>query len=109
MGIANGKTPDPEELMMRLLRIVCLLATLCLSAQLPAQTKLKDEQVKFFEAKIRPVLVDQCYSCHSADSRDLGGGLQLDSRAGLLKGGDSGAQSCRQASAEFVANSHQAC
>ena len=76
--------------MMRLPRIVCLLATLGLSAQLPAQSKLKDEQVKFFEAKIRPVLVDQCYSCHSAESRDLGGGLQLDSRAGLLKGGDSG-------------------
>ena len=77
--------------MMRLPRIACLFATLCVSAHLPAQTKLKDEQVKFFEAKIRPVLVDQCYSCHSADSRDLGGGLQLDSRAGLLKGGDSGA------------------
>ncbi len=76
---------------MQLPRIVGLLGALCLMCTpLSAQTKLKDEQVKFFEAKIRPVLVEQCYSCHSAESRDLGGGLQLDYRAGLLKGGDSG-------------------
>ncbi len=70
--------------------IVCTLSLLCLPQSLRAQARLKDEQLKFFEAKIRPVLVDQCYSCHSADSRDLGGGLQLDSRDGLLKGGDNG-------------------
>ena len=42
----------------------------------------------FFESKIRPVLVKHCYECHSAD--DANGGLALDSRAGLLHGGDSG-------------------
>lgn len=68
--------------------IICLVTAGANS--LWAQNKLKDEQLKFFEAKIRPVLVDQCYSCHSADSRDLGGGLQVDSRDGLLKGGDNG-------------------
>src|SRR5205807_1570091 len=49
------------------------------------------EQVKFFEAKIRPVLVDQCYSCHSAKAEKLKGGLALDTRDGLRAGGDSGA------------------
>src|SRR5262249_28175531 len=39
---------------------------------------------------IRPVLVEKCYSCHSADAKILRGGLLLDSRDGLLKGGDSG-------------------
>ncbi len=43
-----------------------------------------------FEKKIRPVLVAQCYSCHAADSKEIKGGLTLDTRAGLRKGGDSG-------------------
>ena len=49
--------------------------------------------IEFFEAKIRPVLVEQCYKCHSAEAakaKKLRGGLLLDTRAGLLKGGDSG-------------------
>jgi hypothetical protein len=48
---------------------------------------------EFFEKKIRPVLVAHCYSCHSAEARTkkrLRGGLQLDTRDGLRKGGDSG-------------------
>src|SRR5262245_51604759 len=44
----------------------------------------------FFEARIRPVLVDKCYSCHSSQAEELQGGLLLDSREGLLRGGDSG-------------------
>jgi mono/diheme cytochrome c family protein len=49
---------------------------------------------EFFEKKVRPVLVEHCYSCHSAAAaRDgtLKGGLQLDTRAGVRQGGDSGA------------------
>jgi len=45
--------------------------------------------VEFFEAKVRPVLVASCYPCHSAEKK-VRGGLQLDSREALLKGGDSG-------------------
>jgi hypothetical protein len=48
------------------------------------------EQVEFFERRVRPVLVNQCYECHSAKSVELKGGLLLDSRAGVLKGGDHG-------------------
>ncbi len=47
-------------------------------------------QLKFFEDRIRPVLVKHCYSCHSADAKSVKGGLLLDSREGLLLGGDSG-------------------
>ncbi|MBX3418459.1 MAG: PSD1 domain-containing protein [Pirellulaceae bacterium] len=46
--------------------------------------------LNFFETKIRPVLVDQCYRCHSEKASSLGGGLRVDSREGLLRGGDSG-------------------
>jgi hypothetical protein len=49
------------------------------------------QQVEFFEKKIRPVLVTHCYECHSGESKTLRGGLFVDSRAGLLEGGDSGA------------------
>ena len=48
------------------------------------------EQVAFFEKKIRPVLVEKCYSCHAADAEKIKGGLTLDSRDGLRKGGDTG-------------------
>jgi cytochrome c553 len=44
----------------------------------------------FFESKIRPVLVKHCYECHSANSKELGGKLLLDSRDGLRRGGESG-------------------
>jgi hypothetical protein len=49
-----------------------------------------DANVDFFEKKIRPVLVEQCYSCHSADAKKQRGGLLLDSKAAVLKGGDTG-------------------
>ena len=49
-----------------------------------------DKDIEFFETKIRPVLVQHCYECHSADSKKLKGGLRLDYRGGLLEGGDSG-------------------
>lgn len=45
------------------------------------------QQVEFFEAKIRPLLIESCFDCHTADEK---GGLRVDSRAALLKGGDSG-------------------
>ena len=48
------------------------------------------EGLEFFEQKIRPVLVSQCYQCHSAQAKKLAGGLRLDTRAGMLKGGASG-------------------
>ena len=47
----------------------------------------------FFESKVRPLLAERCYQCHSetaADDGKLKGGLRVDSLAGLLKGGDSG-------------------
>jgi Protein of unknown function (DUF1553)/Protein of unknown function (DUF1549)/Planctomycete cytochrome C len=56
--------------------------------QNPDQQSLTAAEIEFFETKIRPVLVTRCYECHS--SKDPKGGLALDSRKGLLKGGDSG-------------------
>jgi cytochrome c553 len=52
--------------------------------QTPAATA---QQIEFFEGKIRPLLVNSCFDCHTADEK---GGLRLDSRAAILKGGESG-------------------
>ena len=52
--------------------------------------KLTPQQTDFFEKKIRPVLVKECYKCHSAEGGRIKGGLRVDTRDGLLKGGDSG-------------------
>ena len=52
-----------------------------------------DKGIEFFERKIRPVLVERCYVCHSAQAaakKTLKGGLLLDTRQGTRKGGDSG-------------------
>ena len=45
------------------------------------------QQVEFFEATIRPVLIDTCGECHTDDEE---GDLRTDSRAALLKGGETG-------------------
>ena len=52
-----------------------------------------DPGIAFFEKRIRPVLAANCYECHSAAAVEKGkikGGLQLDSRQGIRKGGDTG-------------------
>ncbi len=60
-------------------------------AQAPAaEATITPEQERFFEAKIRPVLVTHCGKCHSSAAEKLRGGLRLDSRAGLRAGGESG-------------------
>lgn len=45
---------------------------------------------RFFRERIEPVLVAECYRCHSAQADEVQGGLRLDSRVALLQGGDSG-------------------
>ena len=46
------------------------------------------EQASFFENKVRPLLVEKCFGCHSAAQKKSKGGLQLDSRDAFFKGGD---------------------
>lgn len=46
--------------------------------------------IEFFEKKIRPLLAERCYSCHSGKAKTIQGGLRLDSLAAMQTGGDSG-------------------
>jgi len=51
---------------------------------------LPPEHVEFFESKIRPILVEHCYKCHSHESGKSKGSLLLDSRDALRAGGGTG-------------------
>jgi hypothetical protein len=69
-----------------------LVAAVLLAARsvLAIDAKLTPDQLDFFEKRVRPVFTDNCYKCHSHDSEKVKGGLMLDTRDGLLKGGDTG-------------------
>ncbi|HKB35466.1 MAG TPA: DUF1549 domain-containing protein, partial [Gemmataceae bacterium] len=73
-----------------------VLAALALCFCLPAKLAAADRDtpdaaaLEFFEKKVRPVLVEHCFKCHSTQAKKLRGGLHLDSRQGFLTGGDSG-------------------
>src|SRR5262245_44852361 len=78
----------PEEMMRTLLPSICLLL---LAGDAPGEEGPAAPQgIEFFEKKIRPILVEHCYGCHSTASKKLKGGLLLDSREGIRKGGESG-------------------
>ena len=52
---------------------------------------LAQNDVQFFESKIRPVLATHCWSCHATKAKVSFASLQLDTKAGLAKGSDGGA------------------
>ena len=72
---------------VRLLFVVLLALTVTSAKQANADTR---EQVDFFERKIRPVLVEHCYECHSAESDVVQGGLRVDHPDEMRRGGDTG-------------------
>ncbi len=74
-----------KSLLPKLTFLILFIASSALSAQDSDRAKLD-----FFETKIRPVLIEHCYECHSAKSPELQGGLLVDSRDAIRVGGDSG-------------------
>jgi cytochrome c553 len=81
--------------------VLCVFAVLALAVPTgavaaeaePAAAAADAAKVEFFEKKIRPVLVEHCYECHSVEAAKAGklqGKLAIDSRAGVRQGGESG-------------------
>ena len=69
------------------------LAVLCSVVLVPSLHATDAVGLEFFEKKIRPVLVEHCYQCHSAKAQaanKLKGGLRLDTQGGTRAGGDTG-------------------
>ena len=75
---------------MKTRHIAILTVLLAAGVVRAAEEKISAEHMEFFEKKIRPVLVEHCYKCHSASSEKVKGDLLVDSREGLKKGGSSG-------------------
>ncbi|MFP6903374.1 MAG: c-type cytochrome domain-containing protein [Verrucomicrobiia bacterium] len=83
-----GRIP-PVVNLMKIRTLFSVFALVAGGSQ--AQEKpLTRAQLDFFEKKIRPVLVQQCYKCHSAKSEKIKGELLLDTKAGIRKGGETG-------------------
>ncbi len=69
--------------------VALLVAVVVIAAPVHADQLTADE-LKFFENKIRPVLVKECYGCHSSKAGNVRGGLRLDTKELTLLGGSSG-------------------
>ena len=65
-----------------------LLVGLPLGVSAAATVPAKD--IEFFETRIRPLLADKCYNCHSKQADKVRGGLLLDSSEAVLHGGNTG-------------------
>ncbi|MEO6437015.1 MAG: DUF1549 domain-containing protein, partial [Tepidisphaeraceae bacterium] len=78
-----------ERLGLSILCVVLLGSSALSAADAPPLPAPTSAQLEFFESKIRPVLADQCFKCHSAGAEKLKGGLRLDTREGVFRGGES--------------------
>jgi hypothetical protein len=72
------------------LALLGILAFVPLLHAIEATPALSSKDTQFFETKIRPLLIDRCYKCHSRDADKVKGGLMLDTREAWLHGGNSG-------------------
>lgn len=69
----------------------CLLCFALVAASTSLGAVPTEDQLAFFEKKIRPVLVEKCYDCHNGAAGKVKGGLALDTAQATRRGGDSGA------------------
>ena len=85
---------ESRRAMLRLTPVLFQCLLLCFSilfaGAVAVHAATPEEGVAFFEKRIRPLLAEHCYECHSASAKKTKGGLRLDSRDGWVKGGDSG-------------------
>lgn len=74
----------------RVFWVASLLIYFCGTSATAQQPRATEDQLRFFESNVRPALVKYCYQCHSIEEADSRAGLLVDTRDGLLQGGDSG-------------------
>ncbi len=71
-------------------RLAVLSSCFSILCLLSDEAEIGSKKIQFFETKIRPVLVDACFKCHSKEKNKSKGGLLVDSRNALLNGGENG-------------------
>ena len=72
------------------LRQASIVAPFCVGLFRPILSRADGSDTEFFEKKIRPVLVESCYECHSSRAKVLKGELRLDSAEAVRAGGETG-------------------
>jgi len=72
---------------------ILVLAGLSFAQSVEQRSTGSPEGIAFFEKNVRPLLASRCYGCHNSAQLKPMGGLVLDSRAGMLRGGQSGVPS----------------
>ena len=77
---SSGRLPA-----LGLIGLFAALTALAAGAQTPSEGDLE-----FFEAKVRPLLIDKCFECHASTSKRVKGGFKLDTYDDLLRGGENG-------------------
>ncbi|QDT35000.1 Planctomycete cytochrome C [Thalassoglobus polymorphus] len=83
--------PDTSKFPLILLSLVVLLGRATSAEEKKALPAASPQDIEYFEKKIRPILAEHCYSCHSSSAKTVHGGLKVDSAQALYAGGDSGA------------------
>jgi hypothetical protein len=86
---SGAKTGLRGRILGLLAGAACALGGFALAVS-PAPAADSPEGNAFFESRIRPLLIEHCYECHSTERKKLKGGLALDTREGIQKGGESG-------------------
>src|SRR6266404_7634715 len=83
---SNPKAPTRLETM----RLILLIVSLIVSTIVQEAEALVNEDLRFFDEKMRPLIEEHCFECHSHRSGKMKNGLTLDSRDGWATGGTSG-------------------
>ncbi|TWT64766.1 Planctomycete cytochrome C [Allorhodopirellula solitaria] len=89
IGAAGATARLASSLVVSVAMASCCLANdISVAGETPSADPV---DLEFFEKEVRPLLAEHCFECHGSQSETLQAGLQVDNRASLLEGGDSGA------------------
>ena len=78
-----------RSVQLSLVTLGMLFLTATASRANPPASEFDSAKLEYFEKKVRPILVNHCYACHSAETKPSGD-LRVDDRGGLIAGGNNG-------------------
>lgn len=90
MQLVHPLSAPQEHTLSFLSKTFRFVFSLFVATALVSRVASQSPDFDFFERKIRPLLIERCYECHSGGAKRLEGGLRLDHGSFLEKGGDSG-------------------
>jgi hypothetical protein len=70
--------------------VAFIMVAFAVASSAAVQAQISPDQLEFFESKVRPILVNNCYKCHSSQAQKIKGKLTLEFKETVLKGGEHG-------------------